>query len=441
VPRRFGRPNRGGEQRFRAAWPTRAYQADEDEATHGFGIVWLDTPPDWLFRQAADEWREVVAARASARASTQRIDARAVLFGQPLLEALAEGILAASAGRAVAKERELELTRGIHAQWLMTARADLGGCTPRDVLLADRGRICWDVEHRSEQWSRQGHAPPPLAATSVAYRLGGFGITEVVLYFDMVRALLAEAWHWTRETPSLTQPSLVDRLAEFRDVWLRVPNESTSFSMSPAELIESERRRMPVTSDGSHLDCDCPICQAEADGAFGSGPTFRCFDGHHLELEDEFAFSLCVTREEWEKEQEDYRQFSEKFDREERERAARGEDAAGPLGGSAWKTSFVDWDGMAQSDSSPLGPLLALGFPLAELTSDLKERLDGVAGLKALNEAYAALRASQDAAARDSAAEEFRERLEAARQFPKLTAKCADLQSRVDEVLRRLSIK
>ncbi len=34
------------------------------------------------------------------------------------------------------------------------------------------------------------------------------------------------------------------------------------------------------------------------DGMFGVG--FTSIDGHHLELDDEFAFSKCETREEWE---------------------------------------------------------------------------------------------------------------------------------------------
>lgn len=418
--------------------PRGAYEADADDHAEGFPIVWLDTPADWLFRLAGDDWQAVVAARASARAAARRVDARAVLFGRPLLEHLANSVLAAAAQGAVDGEREPALTRTIHADWLLTERADLGGRTPRAVLLANRGRIGWDLQHRSEQWSMQGHAAPALPPDSTAYRLGGFGTTEVVLYFDLVRALLAEACELTRQEPRPPQLWLVERLAGFRDGWLHEPNEETGPFLPPAELIEAERRRMPVTSDGSHLDCDCPICQAQAEGAFG--PAFLCFDGHHLELEDEFAFSLCGTREEWDQQQEEYRRFSEEMDRKDRERDARGGDAADPLDGSVWQTSFVDWDALTGPDASPTQALLALGFPLAELGGDLQNRPAGQDLLRALNAAYAGLRASQDAIAADSAAQEFRERLEGVgREFPDLTAKCADLQSRLDEVLRRLS--
>jgi hypothetical protein len=163
-----------------------------------------------------------------------------------------------------------------------------------------------------------------------------------------------------------------------------------------------------------------------------------CFDGHHLELEDEFAFSLCRTREEWEQQQEDDRKFSEEMDRKRAERAAAGEDADDPLAGSVWQTSFIDWDAVAGPDAPPEAVLLALGCPLAELIEALRDRPGGADLMRSLNGAYARLRASEDEAAGEAAAREFRDLLEeAARTFPDLTPRCADLQSRLDEVLRR----
>jgi hypothetical protein len=415
--------------------PHGAYKADDDEDPGGFPIVWLDTPADWLFRQAGDGWQEEMAARVTARTAAGRRDVRAVLFGPPLLEHMAEGVLATSAEDAAAEDRRRERTRRIHADWLMTPRADLGGATPRAVLLADRVRIDSDRHHRANQWSRQGHAPPPLPEDSQTCRLGGFGTMEVVLYFDLVRALLAEAWEMAQREPQPAQRVLVEGLAEFRDRWLHEPQEGSDLLLTPAELIALERRRMPVASDGCPIDDDCPLCQAMAAGEFG--PSFMWFDGHHLELEDEFAFSLCATREEWEREQEEYRRYSEEMDRKERERAASRGETGDPAAGSAWQTSFVDWDAVAGPDASPQQALLALGFPLAELSGCLQELSDGGDLLRALNRAYGALRASQDAVAMDSATQEVREVLEEiGRTFPSLVPRCADLQSRLDEVFR-----
>jgi hypothetical protein len=422
---------------FELPEPRGAYKADADEHVDEFPIVWLDTPADWLFREEGDDWPMIVEARASARAAMRRVDARAVLFGQPLLEHVANGVLA-TAEHETDEALENEQTRALHAQWLMTGRADLGGRTPRQVLLAERVRIVCDLEHRSEQWSQQGHAAPALPRESTAYRFAGFGTIEVVFYFDLVRALLDRAWELASQDVQSTPPAMVDQLAEFRDSWLSEPNEETSMSMTPAEMIELERRRMPIASDGSHLHCDCPICQAEAEGAFGSGPSFLCFDGHHLELEEEFAFSLIETREEWEREQEEYRKYSDEIDRKERERAAAGTDNSDPFADSVWKASYVNWEAVGGLEAGPRQALLALGFPLAELTNDLKDRPDGTDLLRLLNAAYGHFRASQDSVATESTAEEFREALETvSRKFPDLTAKCADLQSRLDEVGRR----
>jgi hypothetical protein len=249
----------------------------------------------------------------------------------------------------------------------------------------------------------------------------------------MVRALLAEAWDHVEESRRPTQRELVEHMEEFRDRWMHEPCEGSISLMTPAELIESERRRMPISSDGHpHLDDDCPLCQAMANGEFG--PSFMWFDGHHLELEDEFAFSLCRTREEWDKQQEDYRKFAEEMDRKEQERAAHGEDEAD----SAWKRSYVNWDAMAGPGASAQQGMLALGVLLAELVTDLQPRPGGAELVRALNDAYAAARESgTNWVANDAAGEQFREVLEGVcEKHPDLTAKCADLQSRVDEVLR-----
>ncbi len=53
---------------FELSPPRDAFQTDGDDHAVGFPVVWLDTPADWLFQLAGDDWRAVVAARAAARA-------------------------------------------------------------------------------------------------------------------------------------------------------------------------------------------------------------------------------------------------------------------------------------------------------------------------------------------------------------------------------------
>jgi hypothetical protein len=406
-----------------------AYQTDEDDQAQGFHVVWIDMPDDWLFETVATDWLSVISERARAVAGRTRIDTRDVLFGEPMLEFVAEQVLAAVGD--CDDDQCYERIRAIHADWLMTPRDDLLGRTPREVLLGHRHQIDLDIQHRSEQWSMQGFAPPPLEEDSAAHRFGGYGITEIVIDFDLMRSLLERAWEWVRAGVS-HHGTLARRLAEHRDTFLNHPPEKWGVNLICRELIESERRRMPVTSDGSHLFDDCPICQATAEGALGSGPMFMVFDGHHLELEDEFVFSLTESRAQWEKEQEDYRRFSEEMDRKRAEREASDEEPA-----SAWEASFVDWDSILGANDSPISPKMAIGFPLAELVAALSERDAGEAHIDAINAAFARFRRAEDRVTEDSAAEELRGCLEdIADSCPDLTPRCADLQSRLDEVIR-----
>jgi len=276
-----------------------SYQADDDDDSgHGFPMVWLDTPPEWLFQSAGQDWKAVVSQRGEAFASRPRIESRTILFGTPMLDFVARRVLA-DATQAAFQDQRYERIRAMHAEWLLTARIELEAYSPREVLLRHQGHISADIQHRSEQWSIQGFAPPPLAEESAACRFGGFGTTEIVLYFDLMRLLFDEAWESVIEGYQQCD-QLVARLADLRDRWLAQPPEDVDDGPTCAELIDSERRRLPITDSGGHYDCDCPICQADADGLFGTGPVFMFYDGHHLELEDEFAFSLIASREEWE---------------------------------------------------------------------------------------------------------------------------------------------
>ena len=73
---------------------------------------------------------------------------------------------------------------------MMTPRDDLRGQRPREVLLARRDAIAWDMQDREMQWSHEGECPRGLDPDSAAYRFGGFGTHELVTYYDMVRFLL-----------------------------------------------------------------------------------------------------------------------------------------------------------------------------------------------------------------------------------------------------------
>ncbi|MGE3779746.1 MAG: hypothetical protein AB7F89_21340, partial [Pirellulaceae bacterium] len=220
-----------------------------------------------------------------------------------------------------------------------------------------------------------------------------------------------------------------------------------------AALVESERKRIPITFT-EPFDCDCPICRAQADGTFGPGPAFLMFDGHHLELEDMFAFSLEEDYQLWKSQHASnagLARFSGSLGlpaEEEDEEHPKEENVASTdlpvvprsTDDSVWKSSYVDWNQMSLPDFPPQESVWALSFPLAELITDLKERREGQHLVTPLNEAYDALRQSLDLASCRSTARQFADMLErTCEQFPELTPKCADLQSHIDEVVRRIA--
>ncbi len=407
-----------------------SFQAIEDEQGDGFHIVWIDLPSDWSLQPGGDDWRSAIAERRETIERNEPIASRAILYGQPMLEFVGNSVLGTTEKGAGDKHRYAAIRR-IHVDWLMTERQDLAGHSPRSVLLCHRNQIDRDINHRSEQWSIQGFAPSALDPNSAAYKFGGYGTSEVALYFDLIRSVLEEAWDCVI-AGGLSRDGLIQMLAEHRDQWLDQPPEDEGGGQTCNELIESERQRMPVVSEGGHLDCDCPICQAQADGAFGSGPMFIFSDGHHLELEDEFAFSLTESREEWEREQVGFREYSSELYPVQAPRKTKNDESA-----SVWKSSSVDWDNVLRTDFPPLLAKLAIGFPLAELVFELQRCGADSTLTDALNTAFSTFRRADEPVAEASAAEGLRACLEqVAETYPILIARSADLQSRLDEVLR-----
>lgn len=414
------------------------YEREEHEPEVGFPVIWIHLPPEWQMMEAGGDWQALVTERARTAQSHDPLDARAILFGKPLVEFLADRVLAVSADGLTDKEQCSRATRGIHAAWLMTARQDLANQTPRELLLARRDWIDAELDRRSHQWSMQRKAPPALPATSRAYRFGGFGIVEIVIYFDLVRALLKHAWQLRQMVPGIRLRDLVQQLERRRDEWLTSPLEAEDFGEAPAALIHLERRRMPITDRGTHLDCDCPICRQMASGDFG--PMFMGFDGHHLELEGEFAFSLCPTREAWEAQQAEWNSGvsidNDEDDDNDGEEVAVN-DEVDEEGKSVWQSSYVNWDLVSREGyASPL-VRSAIVFLVAEIIGDLKGLPQGQPFREALNETCDQFgTAKSETAIREAARELCRHLERTGRSFPQCISKCADLQSRIDEVMR-----
>ena len=362
-------------------------------------------PPDWKVESDVNAWRWRCDERRKERAANPPLDARAVLYGRQLVEFIARQCLELFRGRPLpppepddiwqrydklseeeisardARNAEHDLIKESHVRWLMTAREELRGKTPREVMFEKHGFIQWDEQDRCEQWSLQLRPPPPLDESSHAYRYAGFGTHEIVKYYDLVRHLYSSCRERVEELRQQGKLDLmmpgdflmgeVPRLEAERERWLDSPDDEFH-GRTPRTIIHNERRRMPTAVSGHEMmiDHDCPLCQMMTDMP---GPTFWHLDG--CNMDDDFAFSFETTREAWEKERRDWEDFSRKMDAKREEEKRLGVEA--PRGGYAnpdyeWEQSFV-----ARAEDDGKLPLevrvFSIGAALCEVTVALKE--------------------------------------------------------------------
>jgi hypothetical protein len=404
---------------------------------------------DWEFTNDMDSWRGLADERRRARRANPPLDARAVLYGQPLLEFVARECLAVAGtprpidGATDAEyDKEYALSRAIHVKWMMTAREDLRGATPRDILLARRQYIDRDLQDRANQWSQSLRPPRPLDAASAAYRLGGMGTHEIVTYYDLIREMIWSARKLVGQMPAagsvLTEPpanALMVELAKLREEWFDRPDPDFG-NRTPRGLIENERRRLPEAgaADDAVIDDDCPLCQMQADMP---GPGFWHLDG--CEMDDDFAFSFHRTREEFEAEQREHEESYRRWAAEDAERdrlgvTYPGGDGMGSDGGS--ESLALD---RPPGGHAPFMRLFTIGSRLCGITVALKHPTENRPLIDRLSRDYGNLR--EVAQGNDGPPAEaligpvldrFGESLDAvAAARPDLEAKCADLREQL----------
>ncbi len=336
------------------------------------------------------------------------------------------------------------LTIEVHRDWLMTPLKDLGGMMPRQMLHGAHDwidHLVWGQRIRFEDGGPIIAAPDDVSG----YESAPMGSEEMVIYFDLCRELIEAGWSWCQTTASKSglnlemgsQRELFEFLHDFKSTWLSQPFEGGS---PPSFIIECSRRRVPRgvgvpivgmserETEEHVIDCDCPICNMMAEEMFG--PCFAQLDGHHLDLDDEFAFSMHETREAWEKQQREFAESSAEFNRKwaEREAAAGGETDEFK---SAWSGNFSE----APLPGDPSGNL-KLAFLLTEVISLLDSSGASSADIKQLNTNFINFRKSEP----DELAESGKhlcEHLESlAGHYPELVPRVADFQSRIEERVR-----
>ncbi len=433
-------------------------------------MVWINMPPHWKRIEDA-KWENALPPirKAVKPPSKDRGDSgddggdesedgdgnsnvRAVLFGRALAEGIALGALeAARGGKLPARKpkRDRERNRGeeddcaeawyaltvrVHADWLLTPRQDLGGEAPRAFLHRGRQWVSIELQDRQMQWSHFKSAPRPLDRDTDAYRFGPLGTHEVVVYFELCRELIAKAWERLFENRKLKASTLAGILHQHTAWWME-HGRMEDDNPPPGEIVEKERRRIPLTDTAGHVFDDCPMCRMLADQqTAGMGPMFLNFDGHHLELDDEFAFSLCETKEEWQSERGEYIDASKDF--EQAASASEENRDKGDAFESVWKSSYVNEEAAALDGSQHLP--MSLATRMCEVVNDLKQVGAGAETIEKLNTAFDDYRAADldPVLTKVQIARLTHVLEELASTYPELTPKVADLQSQLDERAR-----
>ena len=417
---------------------------------------------DWVFSGNVEGWRGLAEPRRRQRLAQPPLDAREALYGR-VCEFIVEECFAARGDAPATGEwtpppgwalRALpergkpdtppaaeDAVAEIHARWLTTPREDLRGQAPRDLLLAKREYLAWDLQDRSEQWTMQGGCPPGLSPESAAFRFGGFGTHENVLYYDLVRDLIWDCWYRVVEpkdggaAPALNKADELARLRQIQDEWLAAPNLEDLSGHTPAEVIQRERQRIPMAVSGEEamVDDDCPLCQMLAEGM---GPVFWNLDG--CNMDQDFPFSFHRTRQEWDEEQRQWEESSRRFEDERKQRQAAGEQDELPWEDdevlSPWQSSF---SGPHASHEPPSIRLFGIGARVAELGLDLKASSDTAPLVESLNRQFGNLRTAvgdPSASLVEPVVERFCQELHTvAEARPELAAKCADLERQLRE--------
>lgn len=442
----------------------------------------IHLPPWWEFTQKVKAVE--VSRRRAAGFNIPRTD-RDLLYGMRLLEDLASRMIEiALAGRMpdrktvhradtdsghsadddidrAALQVWYELTVEVHRDWLMTPREDLAGGRPRDLL---HGAHEWSDSIVEGQRLRFEHQAPMVAAPEdvEGYAHAPMGSEELIVYFDLCREVIQTGWSWVAAQSELKRDDrgeLVSYLQGVRDEWLELPFEGGA---PPRFIIECSRRRVPrgggVAIQGMEEgepaehpgDCDCPICNMLDSGMFGT--CFTSLDGHHLELDDEFAFSMFERFEDWEEQSSEWREISEAVEDWEPQVDASaersGNSSIGSQAADSQSTGGSPPEEFASAWSSLMtdGPLpgdrrgyLKLAFRLAEIIADLESVSAPHQHVVSLNKAFRCYFESGSTTTHSTRAA-FKQALEAvAGHYPHLLPKLCDLQSQVDELERRVS--
>jgi hypothetical protein len=290
--------------------------------------------PDWLIGSDVIGWRQTAWQRRQERLGSEEADPRTTLYGSAMLTFLIQRCQASSPSAPTVADAADPATSGAPAsgapasgdtaadesldnfkelrrigdEWLRTRPDPLQGASVWEVLERDRRHISSDMSTREAQWSRTGKPPVGLRETDTAYRRAGIGPHECYLYFDLLAHLIeVYLWRWRQTSSDVAGLAIeVEWLRQRRDAWLWQEDPESMMGKPPREIIDLERRRIPLVVEAHDvLHDDCPLCQMMMSEE--SGPVFCRLDGFGgpWDTEDEFDDQWLDDEDEDEDEDED----------------------------------------------------------------------------------------------------------------------------------------
>lgn len=454
-------------------------------------LAYIIMPPEWLLlsQEEKQDWLYECDCRTERFVLEPTTDTRKILFGEPVRRFMTEGLLLrrndimAATLQPQVDSLQYDIILDIHERWQLLPRTDLGGKSPREVLLESMNFVQEVVRCKLSIWQARSAEPRRRDYTSGELRTGRYGIDQNVLSFEMIREMLRIGVEAIVQFPDVVYEELEPLLAEAQaDFWNQHPSGTAWLNR---DIMAQERSRLPLPSKASpcieitdreplfgprptaeelqarhvanrsNIDCDCPICLMMEEDPMGFGLTFLMSNGTNLELDNRFAFSLEPDYEEWKRNNDEFEaQYQEHKRKEKLREAERGEafelgssqhaeseadlDSDRMFGGdSVWKSSYVDWDNGAAEKMTPELLSFKTAFPVSELIVCLNENGDPE-NARRLNRDFQFFRrscSSSDLGKSLTAIEKFCEQLKA------VTLKHLDLAPRLNELQRILKEK
>ena len=323
-------------------------------------------PLDWSIHPSIEQWPTHLESRSLRRTALDR-KPREFIYGDAMLDFFVERCFRSEALRKHVELKDpgntYEICKQFHIEWLMTNQPALGDTSPRSYMLASLETIDADIWSRQEQWSLTGECPLPLAVNSFAHKHANLGSQEYFIYQYMIEFILeccvvrlpsflkrpAPSWDFVAERKKIRKQV---------DDWMLQPLDDFR-GRTPRQLIDLERRRIPMTLTRQEtiIDCDCPLCNLMADMP---GPSFWSLDGSGLPFE--YAFSTFTSESEWESFGFDGSFESFPMSADVQIRLGSGI----PGGGSALTATKV-------APNSALMSLVSVGFSLSDLLSKIED--------------------------------------------------------------------